>query len=264
MQPGPTMDNHIVRAVFDGYLDWSERLGLDPEFRSVIAAQYDRLPPNQVGKRGQLQEWITDWDDMEPDHRHTSHLWGVYPGNEINPKDTPRMATAAAATLSRRSIGGCGWSYAHKAGAWARLHNGQEADRQLTAYLNGNVLSNLFSRCGRTLQVDGSLGITGAIGEMLIQSDGDALELLPALPASWTRGSFKGVRARGGFNMDLEWVHGKITSVTIRSEHGRPVVLEGIDASAVTSGGQAVEVRSEGGRIYFDTESGKTYEVTAR
>lgn len=264
MQPGPTMDNHIVRAVFDGFLDWSQRTGQDAGLRAVIAAQRDRLPPNQIGKLGQLQEWITDWDELEPDHRHTSHLWGVYPGNEINPVDTPDMASAASATLARRSIGGCGWSYAHKAGAWARLHDGGEADRQLTAYLNGNVLSNLFSRCGRTLQVDGSLGMTGAIGEMLVQSDGEALELLPALPSSWESGSVQGIRARGGFSLDMTWVGGRVSTLTLHSSHGRPVAIQGADIVSITSGGQPVSFRTEGGLTRFETVAGSDYSITGR
>lgn len=259
MQPGPTMDNHIVRAVFDGFLDWAEQLGLDADMLREVARMRDRLPPNQIGKNGNLQEWIEDWDDLEPEHRHVSHLWGAYPGSEITPAATPQVAAAVSISLDQRGIGGCGWSYSHKAGVRARLHQGAGAQEQLVRYLNDNVLSNLFSRCGRTLQVDGSFGMTAAIGEMLLQSDGGVLEILPALPPDWSSGSVTGLRARGGFGVDLRWENGIPTAVTVRSESGGEVRLAGVDPSGVTSGGRRVAFRASDGQVVFDTTPGGVY-----
>ncbi|MFT4605323.1 MAG: alpha-L-fucosidase 2 [Rhodothermales bacterium] len=265
MQPGPTMDIHIVRAVFAGFLDWSNRMDADPVLRAEIAAQMDRLPPNQIGRQGRLQEWIEDWEDIEPEHRHLSHLWGVYPGEEISPDATPAMAEAASVSMDLRGTGGCGWSYAHKVGARARLHQGAEGEEQLVRYLADNVLPNLFSRCGRTLQVDGSFGMTAAIGEMLLQSDRGVLEILPALPPTWSEGAVSGLRARGGFTVGLEWEGGSATRVELVSREGSPVELSGIDAREVWSDGNRVRFRRlESGSIAFDTEPGARYDVTLR
>lgn len=262
MQPGPTMDNHIVRFVFDGYLDWAARLGMDDAMQQEVSALRDRLPPNQIGSKGQLQEWVVDWDELEPTHRHVSHLWGVYPGEEIAPDIDADMAAAAAVTLDLRGTGGCGWSYAHKAGARARLHQPAEAEQQLVSYLNENVLPNLFSRCGRTLQVDGSFGMTAAIGEMLLQSDRGVLEILPALPPTWSTGEATGLRARGGFTVDIHWNDGEVDRLALVSSAGRPVRLTGMSVGAVQgpSGAVSFERLPDGG-IEFPTEAGARYEV---
>ncbi|MEZ4456490.1 MAG: glycoside hydrolase family 95 protein [Gemmatimonadales bacterium] len=145
MQAGVTMDNQVVRALFDAYLQAATQLGRDAEFRAEVAAKRDRLPPNQIGKYGQLQEWLDDWDELEPQHRHLSHLWGLFPGEEITPRETPALAAAAAVSIERRGTGGCGWSLPWKVALWARLHRPIEAHRQLSVYLAENGLPNLFS-----------------------------------------------------------------------------------------------------------------------
>jgi alpha-L-fucosidase 2 len=261
MQPGPTMDNQIIRALFGGFLEWASNTGQDATMQAEITAQLDRLPPNQIGKHGQLQEWLEDWDELEPGHRHLSHLWGVYPGNEISGQATPALAAAAAVSLDRRGTGGCGWSYAHKTAAWARLHRPDKAAEQLESYLAGNVLTNLFSRCGRTLQVDGSFGMTAAIGEMLLQSDGPAIEILPARPGSWSEGLVTGLRARGGFAVDLAWEAGIPVAVTLLSTVGHEARIAGVRVDRILAGRREIPFRLVEGDAVFATDAGVTYTI---
>jgi alpha-L-fucosidase 2 len=265
MQAGPTMDNQIVTAVFDAFLGASNLLGQDHELQSVIEGQRDRLPPMQIGRRGQLQEWLDDWDDLEPEHRHVSHLWGAYPGDHVTPLGTPDLAAAVAVTLEGRGIGGCGWSYAHKAGVWARLGNAERADEQLTSYLSGNVLSNLFSRCGQAMQVDGTLGMTAAIGEMLLQSHDGRIDLLPALPDSWADGRVMGLRARGGVDVGLAWSAGEATEVILRPRYDGRIVLRNAPTDRVTRDGMNFEARTTAdGDISFEAEAGREYHFQRR
>jgi alpha-L-fucosidase 2 len=219
-----------------------------------------RLAPNQVGKHGQLQEWLDDWDEIEPQHRHLSHLWGLYPGSEITPERTPALARAAAVSLDRRGTGGCGWSYAWKMGLRARLADGNAAHDQLRALLTRSSLPNLFSLCGRALQVDGNLGGTAAIAEMLVQSHQGAIELLPALPNEWREGRVAGVRARGGYTVDVAWENGRLTESTIAATRSGRVVVRAPGLRMVTAGGKSVRMRREGAEtVSFDARAGGRY-----
>ncbi|HEX4935049.1 MAG TPA: hypothetical protein VFV33_17815, partial [Gemmatimonadaceae bacterium] len=226
MAAGPTMDMQIIREVLAEFDEASRRLGADSALAAEARAARARLAPNQVGRHGQLQEWLDDWDEIEPQHRHLSPLWGLYPGREITPDSTPAFAQAAEVTLARRGTGGCGWSYAWKMGLRARLFEGDSAWAQFRALLARSSLPNLVSLCGRAFQVDGNFGATAAIAEMLVQSHDGAIRLLPALPADWRRGEVRGLRARGGYAVDVAWAEGRLARAAIRASRAGTVVLQ--------------------------------------
>ncbi|MBL0173293.1 MAG: hypothetical protein IPP90_21925 [Gemmatimonadaceae bacterium] len=262
MAAGPTMDMHIIRDVFGAFSEAAALLKSDSAFAAEVRGARARLAPNQVGKHGQVQEWLEDWDDLEPQHRHLSPLWGLYPGSEITPERTPALAAAAAVTLDRRGTGGCGWSYAWKMGLRARLYDGEKSLEQLRALLTKSSLPNLFSLCGRALQVDGNLGATAAIAEMLVQSHQDVTRLLPALPAEWREGSVQGLRARGGFDVDVAWVNGQATRASVRAHVTRLCRIQTKGRVAVTSSGQPVRVvRRAADTIEFAVTAGRSYQL---
>ncbi len=262
MTVGPTMDMQIIRELFAEFDQASATLGADTALASEVRSARARLAPNQVGKHGQLQEWLEDWEDLEPQHRHLSPLWGLYPGSEITPERTPELAKAAAVTLDRRGTGGCGWSYAWKIGARARLYDGEKALEQLRALLTRSSLPSLFSLCSRAMQVDANLGATAAIAEMLLQSHQDAIQLLPALPAEWQEGSFEGLRARGGFEVDLAWSAGRPVRATIRAQATGPCRVRTAGNMRVTSDGKEVRsMRSSPEIIEFATTAGHSYQL---
>jgi len=263
MAIGPTMDMEIIREVFENFSLAATQLGLDADLVDRVTGQAEQLAPLQIGKHGQIQEWIVDWDEIEPEHRHISHLWGLYPGSQISPDETPQLARAAAQTIRRRGTGGCGWSYGHKVGFWARLYEAEPALAELRALLTESSLPNLFSLCGRALQVDGNFGATAGMSEMLLQSQRGELQFLPAVPEEWSSGSVKGIRARGGFQVDLEWSAGSLTSADLRSELGsRCVIKTDKRLRIVTSSGKEVALQAvDRNHIAFETARGETYRV---
>ena len=262
MAAGPTMDMQIVREVLGEFDEASALLKADSAWAVEARASRARLAPNQVGKHGQLQEWLEDWDDLEPQHRHLSPLWGLYPGSEITPERTPALAAAAAVTLDRRGTGGCGWSYAWKMGLRARLHDGEQSLAQLRALLTKSSLPNLFSLCGKALQVDGNLGGTAAIAEMLVQSHEDALRFLPALPAEWAEGSVSGLRARGGLEVDMTWSKGRVTRAWIRARISGPCRIATTQRVTVLSNGRPVRVHQrDAGTVEFAVTAAQGYDV---
>ncbi len=262
MAAGPTMDMQIIRDVFGAFVEAAAVLRSDSALANEVRTARSRLAPNQVGARGNLQEWLEDWDDLEPQHRHLSGLWGLYPGSEITPERTPALAAAAAVTLDRRGSGGCGWSYAWKMGLRARLHDGDKALAQFRAMLTRSSLPNLFSLCGRALQVDGNLGTTAAIAEMLVQSHQGAIHLLPALPAEWRDGHVSGLRARGGFEVDVAWTDGRAMRATIRATQSGSCRVQVVGRVSVRADGKRVRT-SEGEfpTLEFPVTAGMTYEL---
>jgi len=273
---GPAMDQQLVAALFDAVLEAAEVLGTtDSELVVRVAQARARLAPGLViGADGRLMEWPSlpeGTTEVEPGHRHMSHLWALFPGNSIDPLATPDLARAARAVIDGRLAhggAGTGWSRAWMVNFMARLGDGDAALEHLELFAERSLAPNLFD-LHPPFQIDGNFGITSGIAELLLQSESGVIELLPALPSAWSEGQFEGLRARGGFDVAASWSEGRLTQVTLTSNLGRDVRVrlgEGTWAVTREADGAAVDfVEGEGeGELSFATEAGVRYGLRLR
>ena len=259
---GSAMDMEILTDLFGYYSKASNILGVDQEFAAKVTKARARLVPPQIGANGSLQEWADDLEQMEDKHRHFSHLYGLYPGNVISAKRTPELVVPVKKVLEQRGDGGTGFSRAWKMSLWARLYDGNKANSIFKGYIKEQCYPSLFAKCFTPLQVDGSFGVTAGISEMLIQSQEETIELLPALPDEWSTGSFNGVCARGAFELKLAWKEKLITEVEILSKGGQDCRIKAGTLTKVSCNGKNVKTtKYTDGSIGFTTEQGNSYKL---
>ena len=260
---GPSMDSQIIYELFTAVAEASKILETDGGFRKKVLEARDRLPAPEIGKYGQIMDWAEDYDEVEPGHRHISQLFALYPADIITMRKTPELAKAARATLERRlSHGGghTGWSRAWIINHWARLFDGEKVYENVIALLSNSTSENMFDM-HPPFQIDGNFGGTAGITEALLQSENGEIILLPALPKEWSEGSFKGLCARGGFVIDLEWKDSKIKACHIHSRCGKKCRIV-CDSVKVHTASSEVQTLYTDGAAEFDTETGKTYTLT--
>lgn len=245
---GPSMDHQIIRSLFKNCIAAGKVLNEDNDFRNILESKLKEIAPDQIGKYGQLQEWLEDKDDTTSTHRHVSHLWGVHPGNEITWDETPELMKAARKSLVFRGDEGTGWSLAWKINFWSRFKDGEHAYKMVKMLIrpatgNGGSYLNLFD-AHPPFQIDGNFGGTAGIAEMLLQSHTQYIDILPALPVALKEGSVKGIKARGGFELSFKWSGGKLSELEILSLAGSDCTLRYGDKV-----------------LSLHTQKGKTYKI---
>ncbi|WP_440135412.1 glycoside hydrolase family 95 protein [Chitinophaga sancti] len=269
-----TMDLSVIHNLFTNVIAAADVLGKDAVFADSLKQALAKLYPLQIGKKGNLQEWYKDWEDEDPQHRHISHLFGLFPGNQISPLTTPELAAACKKSLEIRGDGGTGWSKAWKINTWARLLDGNHAHKLLKELLTfsgegavdmhnaGGTYANLF--CAHPpFQIDGNFGGISGMAQMLLQSQTGTLHLLPALPDVWNTGKVKGLLAQGGYTVDMDWKEGMLTSVTIHASRNGTCMLRVPQRIKAGGNEQLAPVKSKDGEHGFvyalPTKAGQSY-----
>ena len=269
MTEGSYMDIEIIRDLFTNVIEASEALNMDKDFRQQVIAKRNKLLPYKIGSRGQIQEWMRDYQEEDPHHRHTSHLFGLHPGRDISPLKTPELAQAANRTFELRGDGGTGWSKGWKINFAARLLDGDHAYKMIREILNyvdptkggtGGTYPNFFD-AHPPFQIDGNFAATAGVSEMLLQSHLGEVHLLPALPKAWPAGEISGLKARGNFEVNISWSNHKLAKATVKSVKGNqctirtdiPVEISGVTSKQTTDGKYFLNT--------FSTKAGLTYEI---
>lgn len=259
------MDMEIIWDCFTNVIEAAIELGIDKDFTALLQQKRAMLSPLKIGKKGNLVEWFGDWEDEDPQHRHVSHLFALHPGREISPLLDTAFAAACRKTLEIRGDGGTGWSKAWKINFWARLLDGNHAYKMYQELLKTSTLINLFDT-HPPFQIDGNFGATAGIAEMLLQSHLKDIYLLPALPDAWQNGHVKGLKARGNFEIEMQWEKGRLNKAFIKAVKGgtctirtnNKVIIKGVQAlskaTAVIQGTQYITT--------FSTVAGKVYELS--
>ncbi len=257
---GSSIDMQILYDLFGYYIEAAKILGKADAFIEQVKTAREKLVPPQIGKDGSLQEWADDWKSLEKNHRHFSHMYGLYPGKVLFQKRTPALIEAYKKVLEERGDASTGFSRAWKMALWARLGDGNRANKIYKGYLKEQTCISLFALCGKSLQVDGNFGVTAAITEMLMQSHNESIKLLPALPDEWNDGSFKGLCTRGAFELDFIWKNKKITKLKILSKAGKVCKIESKDDLKITCNGKKINVKKlSNGIMEFNTNKGGVY-----
>jgi len=273
-EDGVTYDQMIVYDLFSNYVESADVLGIDNDYRNHIADLKDHLLKPKIGMWGQLQEWETDRDDPQDKHRHASHLFGLYPGRQISTTKTPQLAKAAKVSLWARGDVSTGWSMAWKINFWARLQDGDHAHKIIENFITpvggngidynngGGIYANLL--CAHPpFQIDGNFGYTAGVAEMLLQSQTDEIQLLPALPKAWATGSAQGLMARGDFEIiDMQWKNGKLTKLSVKSLAGGECKLRAGNALNTTTPNVETTKAGTDFQYKFNTQAGKIYIFT--
>jgi alpha-L-fucosidase 2 len=259
---GSSIDMQILYDLFGYYIEAAKILGKEDAFVQQVKTAREKLVPPQIGRDGSLQEWADDWKSLEKNHRHFSHMYGLYPGKVLYEKRTPALIESYKKVLEERGDASTGFSRAWKMALWARLHDGNRANKIYKGYLKEQCTASLFALCFKALQVDGSFGVTAAITEMLMQSHDGFIKLLPALPDEWSEGEFKGVCARGAFELDFAWKNKVITRLTILSKEGAVCRLEYKPGLKIICNEKKVKfIKLPNGQAEFQTTKGMVYQI---